>query len=180
MKYLAVFCFACVLLISSCSDGDSGPGGAGNADSGPTSGTLSLSGNETNLVGTQLNAGYVGAVKGSSTEPDYAVIVDSGSTVNFTAPNILTPSLGDPNNGFVLVVTDATAVSGYKTISMSIWVSGTKYDFVCNYPAGVFVDCGGDATINLEINSRMVTFAGLVVENSDTGEYLMLDGALSW
>jgi len=130
MKFSAILFF--IFILASCGGGGSGTsGGAGGNSTGNTNGTITLSGSDATIVGAQLNTGFVGTSLAAGAQPDYIVIVDNASTVAFTAPNILIPNLADPNNGFVVVVTDDSPGSGIKAISMSIWVGGAKHDYGC-------------------------------------------------
>ena len=126
-----------------------------------------------------MDTGFIGSSLAAEGQPDYIVIVDSASTVSFTAPNVLIPNLADISNGFVVVVTDATALSGFQGISMSVTVSGVQYDYACSNPVSVFIDCGNDAII-LDIAARTVTFDDLTVTNTDTSTILTMDGMLTW
>ena len=165
-----------LLLITSCGGGDTGTNGN---TSGSTDGTITLSGDDSEIVGTQLDTGFVGTSLAAGGQPDYIVIVDNASTVEFIAPNVLIPNLADPNNGFVVVVTDDSPGSGIKGISMSIWVSGTKYDYACTTPVSVFFECGANS-ISLNIGNKSVTFDNLTVTNIDSSTVLTMDGTLTW
>ena len=125
-----------------------------------------------------MDTGFVGASPAAGSQPDYIVIVDSASTVA-GSPGSLVPNLADPNNGFVLVVTDATALSGYQGISMSVFKSGTKYDYACTTPVSTFIDCGSSA-ISLNIANKTVTFTNLLVTNTNSSDNLTMNGTLSW
>ena len=173
MKKIAIIIM--MVLTASC-------GGDADVDghnSGSTSGTITLSGNDTAIVGTQLDTGFIGASPASGTQPDSIIIVNSASTVLFPAADILIPDLADPNNGFVIVVTDASDISGFKVISMSVFVNGEKIDYACTSPAGVFIDCGS-GSISLDIDNKTVSFSNLTVQNLDTDSVLTLDGMLAW
>ena len=117
MKISIILLFA--LFIIGCGSDDTSSTGSGNS-SGNTTGTIILSGDDTAIIGTQLNTGFVGSSLAAGSQPDYIVIVDAASTVSFTEPNILTPNLADTDNGLILVVTDASSISGFKGISMSV------------------------------------------------------------
>jgi len=176
MKYFAVLLIA--LSMASCGGGGSTPTGT-SGKAGATSGVITLSGDDTSIVGMQLDTGVVGSSLASGLQPDYIIIVDQASSVTFTEPNILTPKLDDPSNGFVLVVTDDSAGSGIMGISMSILVGGTKLDYVCTNPGATFIDCG-TGSITLNIPNKTVTFVNTTTENKDTGAILILDGTLTW
>ena len=77
------------------------------------------------------------------------------------------------------MVTDDSPGSGTKAISMSIWVSGTKYDYACTTPVSVFIECGINS-ISLDIGNKTVTFDNLTVTNTDTSTVLAMDGTLTW
>lgn len=182
-KLLVTVTFLFALTLAACGGSGSGSGSgggsgtAGGSTSGMTTGTITLTGNDTDTVGTTLDTGFIGSSLAAAGQPDYVVIVDQVSTVSFTPPNILIPDLADPANGFVLVVTDEDA--GIKAISMSIFVGGLKYDFVCNRPMGPFTDCGVD-TIVVDIAGRTVTLNNTITENKISKEELILDGTLTW
>lgn len=186
MKIFAILFFA--LAITSCSggDGDTSSGGDGDTSStdsgnssGNTTGTILLSGNDTAIIGTQLNTGFVGSSLAASGQPNYIVIVDAASTVSFTEPNILTPNLADIDNGLILVVTDASSTSGFKGISMSISVGGIKNDYACTTPVSTFIDCGINS-ISLDIENKTVIFDNLIVTNTNTSTVLTINGTLEW
>lgn len=178
MKLFTILLFA--LSITGCGGG----GGSSNStnpgnSSGDASGVITLAGDDTATVGTQLNTGFVGTSLAAGLQPDYIIIVDQASSVTFTSPNILTPNIDDPDNGFVLVVTDDSAGSGIKGISMSIVVGGIKLDYVCTNPGATFIDCGTDSIV-LNIANKTVTFDNTTAENKGTGTILTLDGTLTW
>lgn len=177
MKFYGIIIFT--ILISGCGGGGSGGSTTTGNSNGNTTGTISLIGSDTSTVGTQLDTGFVGTSLAGGGQPDYIVIVDSSSTVTFTAPNSLIPSLVDPNNGFILVVTDASSTSGFKGISMSIIVSGTKLDYACTTPVTTFIECGLNS-ISLNIPSKTVTFNNLTVTNVNTSTILTMNGTLTW
>jgi len=174
MKFYTTLLLISFLVGCGSDDSDTNENSSGN-----TTGTITLSGTDTTLVGTQLDTGFVGSSLAAGGQPDYIVIVDAASTVSFTSPNILIPNLADANNGFVVVVTDDSAGSGNKAISMSIWVSGTKYDYACTTPVSVFIECGVNS-FTLDIGSKTVSFNNLTVTNVDTSTVLTMDGTLTW
>lgn len=146
---------------------------------GNTSGSITLSGSDTSVVGKKLNTGFVGSSLAAGSQPDYIIIVDNASRVTFTPPNTLTPVISDPQNGFILVVTDDGAGSGIKGISMSIIKAGAKFDYACSSPISAFIDCGTNA-INLNIANKTITFNNAAVFNVVTGSTLTMDGTLTW
>jgi len=169
-----------ILLISACGGGGgSTPNNTSGNSSGATNGAVMLSGTDTSTVGTQLDTGYVATSLAAGSQPDYIVVVDKSSTVTFTEPNILIPVTADLNNGFVLVVTDDSAGSGMKAISMSIIVSGVKHDYACTTPVTVFIECGANS-ITLNIVNKTVDFDNVIVTNTDTSTVLTMDGTLTW
>lgn len=174
MKY-----FVTLLLTTTIIGCGGGSGSSNGGNSGATSGVITLSGDDTTLVGAQLDTGNVGSSLAADSQPDYIVIVDQASSVTFTEPNILTPNLSDPNNGFVLVVTDDAAGSDIKGISMSIFKGGSKFDYACTTPISTFINCGTDS-IDLNITNKTVTFNDANVLNTDTDSVLTLDGTLTW
>ena len=178
-SYLSIALFFATILTACGGGGDITPTVSGGNSAGSTRGTISLSGNDTTIVGSRLDTGFVRTSVAAGGLPDYIMIVDSASTVEFTAPNILTPKLADPNNGFVLVVTDDTPGSGTQSISMSIWVSGTQYDYACTTPVSVFIECGANS-ISLNIPNKIVSFDNLTVTNTNTSTILTMDGTLTW
>ncbi|MBL3599199.1 MAG: tandem-95 repeat protein [gamma proteobacterium endosymbiont of Lamellibrachia anaximandri] len=163
------------IYITSSTGGDGGGAVFTPDSSGSTSGTVTLSGTDTAIFGTQLDTGFVGAFLATAVQPDYIVIVDSSSTLEFTA---------DINNGFTIVVTDDSPESGMKFISMAIVKDGIKYDYTCTTPNPVSatwtIDCGGVNSINLDIGNRTVIFSNTLVSNQDTGAILTIDGTLTW
>jgi len=158
----------------------SGTGTGGANSSGNTTGSITLSGPDTSMVGTTLDTGFVGTSIAAGSQPNHIAIVDRLSTVTFNAPNILIPNNVDPSNGFVLVVTDDSPSSGIKGISMSIVISGAKYDYLCTTVASrSMIHCGSNS-ITLDIANKSVTLNNVNVENADTKTVLTLAGQLSW
>ncbi len=178
MKISAILFF--VLLITNCSSdsGDASSTGSDNS-SGNTTGTIMLLGADTAIIGTQLNTGFVGSSLAAGGQPDYIVIVDAASTVSFTEPNILTPNLADIDNGLILVVTDASSISGFKGISMSVSVGGIRNDYACTTPVSTFIDCGINS-ISLDIGNKTIIFDNLIVTNTNTSTVLTINGTLTW
>ena len=164
--------------------GCGGGGGNNNNDnstntSGNASGVITLSGDDTSIVGTQLDTGYVGSSLAAEFQPDYITIVDKASSVTFTPPNVLIPNIADPSNGFVMVIMDDSPGSGIKGISMSIIVGGTKLDYACTTPVATYIECGINS-IDLDIANKTVIFDNATVTNTDTGTILTIDGTLTW
>ncbi len=180
MKLLAILLFT--LSIVGCGGGSSNsnnPVDTNENTSGNTTGILTLSGDDTTIVGTQLDTGYVGTSLAAELQPDYIAIVDQASSVTFTPPNLLTPNIADPNNGFVMVVMDDSPRSGIKGISMSIIVQGSKLDYACTTPVATFIECGTNS-IALDIPNKIITFDNATVINTDTNTILTIDGSLTW
>ncbi len=182
---LRILLISMAIVLTSCGGGSNGTpaptgsGNAGNTSPGNTTGTVTLTGDDTSFLGSQLDTGFIGESPAAGSQPDYIIIVDKASTVDFTAPNILTPNITDPNNAFILVVTDASAISGFKGISMSILSNGTKYDYACTSPVSTFIECGLDA-IKLDLINKKVTFINTVVTNVVSSTVLTLNGELTW
>jgi hypothetical protein len=109
--------------------------------------------------------------------------VDKKSSVvieNSMAPEI---SLADPENGFVINVSDDTpGASGMKFISMSIVVDGTEFSYTCYTPTAPSwsVDCGGLDSILIDIPGRTVSFTDTTVINTISATILTLNGTLTW
>lgn len=162
------------LTIISCGGGESN-----NSTKGNTSGIITLSGDDTSIVGTKLDTGFIGASPAAGSQPDYITIVDKSSSVTFTPPNTLTPDISDPSNGFILVVSNDGSGSGIKGISMSIITGGTKLDYACSNPVSSFIDCGTNS-IDLNIVNKTVKFSNAAVSNTATGSVLIIDGTLTW
>jgi hypothetical protein len=180
-KLLTTFLILLALVLSACGGGSSGgddPAAGGGNSSGATTGMITLTGVDTASVGSQLNTGFIGSSLAAASLPDYIVIVDQNSTVTFTEPNMLTPVLADPLNGFVLVVTDDSASGGPKALSMDIYVGGVEYAYTCT-TLGVPIDCGASA-ITLDIGSKTITLNDAVVENKVSKTTLTLAGSLTW
>lgn len=156
-----------------------GGGGSTTNTQGNTSGVITLLGEDSSVIGTTLDTGFVGSSLAAGSQPDYIIIVDKASSVTFNAPNTLTPNIADFSNGFVLVVTDDSAGSGTKGISMSITVDGIKFDYACSTPVNVFIDCGPNS-ITLDIANKTVTFDNTTVINIANNSVLTMDGALTW
>jgi hypothetical protein len=152
-------------------------------NAGNTTGELTLSGDDTSVVGTTLDTGFIASSLADEVQPDYIIIVDRESTVvieNSLAPHV---ELADLDNGFVINVSDDTAgQSGTKFISMSIVVDGTEFKYTCITPSAQAwtIDCGGLESIALDIPGRTVTFVDTTVINTDSATILTLNGTLIW
>ncbi len=170
MKHFLISIFL-LSLISGC-----GGGGSSTSDTEDTSdnisGSITLVGDDTAIVGAQLNPRYIDSFLAiPMQQPDY-IVIDTASSVN--------PTPADALNGFTLVVTDDTAGSGMKGISMAILVNGTQYDYLCTTPVTTFIDCGGSNNIQLDIGNTSVTLTNVTVTNADTSTILTMNGTLSW
>jgi hypothetical protein len=175
-----------VLGLTGCGGGGGGssdpdPTGTGNA--GNTTGEVTLTGDDTSVVGTTLDTGYIASSLKDAAQPDYIIIVDKNSSVvieNSMAPEI---TLADPENGFVINVSDDTpGASGMKFISMGIVVDGTEFSYTCYTPNAPSwsVDCGGLDSIDLDIPGRTVSFTDTTVINTVSATILTLNGTLTW
>jgi len=146
---------------------------------GRTTGTVALSGTDTETTGTQLSTGFVGAVLASSTMPNHIIIVDQASTVEFSESNGLQPNITNLGDFFILVVLD-DPVSGTHGISMTIVANGIENDYLCSSPfTSPQIDCGLNS-VSLDIENNTVTFNNTTVLNQVTATTLTLNGTLVW
>ncbi len=166
-------------------DGDEDPSGdgsyVGGGDSNATGG-FDLSGDDTAVYGTYLEAGAVGAALADSAtgQPDYIIIVDEGKTVT-DSMLFEFDDAEEALDGFVMVVSDAsTETSDLKFISMTILKDGVEFLYACSTPVTTSGDCGGLDSIELDILSGTVTLNDTTVFNQDSGTVLTLDGTVTW
>ena len=146
----------------------------------PVRGSIELSGPDTAMVGTILDTGFVGTMLASGQSPDFAVVVDRQSTLTHSEPSVLSPHSRDPDNGVVLVVTDAQKAHGVQGISMSIVINSVKYDYVCTTDGSPSMQYCGNGTIKLDIPNRFLALSNASTANADTGTLLGLNGRLDW
>jgi len=163
-----------ISLISGCGGGSGSD--TNDSDNGDTSenitGNISLAGDDTAIVGAQLSPLFIDSFLAiPMQQPDY-IVISTASIVN--------PTPADALNGFTLVVTDDSAGSGSKFISMAILVNGTQYDYGCTTPVTTFIECGGINNILLDIGNSTVTLTGVTVTNANTSTILTMNGTLSW
>ena len=150
--------------------------------SAPVRGIITLIGPDTTIVGTRLDTGFAGTMPTrDAQQPDYVIVADSASSLSYAEPSALGSDSLDPENGMVLVVTDAQRNHGVQGISMSIVVDYRKYDYLCTTDSGssAMEQCG-NGTIVLDIPNRFLNLSNAKVNNADTGAVLRLNGRLDW
>ena len=157
---LSVITFGC--------DGDSNGGGS----SALAAGVITLSGADTADVGTSLAPGYMLAYPDDGSQPDYIHIVDKSVMGG-------EPGTGDPTNGFNLVVTNDSASSPFKAVSMTIIVNSVNYSHTCTSPGTGQGDCG-TGSIQLDLDAKTVVFTDTSVKNTDTDALMTMNGSVSW
>lgn len=152
-------------------------GGTNNAGGG-----FDLSGDDTSVYGTRLDAGAVGASLANSAtgQPDYIIIVDEGKSVT-DSMSIEFEGVEETINGFILVFSDAsTAITDLEFISMTILKDGVEFDYTCIAPSEPPADCGGLEAVSLDIPSGTATLTNATVVNADSGTVLTLNGTVTW
>lgn len=144
-----------------------------------TSYNLALSGGDTAKVGTSLATGDLAFGREDLAGPiESLIIVDKCSTIS-PAPAAFPPgdprntasfNTADPDNSFVMVVSDAT-------VSMAIVKNAVSYRYACATGVNVFVDCGG---LDFNVATKTLKMTKVKVENTDTGSLLTINGTIVW
>lgn len=145
-----------------------------------TTGTIRLSGEDTAVVGSELQVGDIdyGRVDLTGLE-DSVILVHKGATISEESPTL---SPGDPGyaesiidapdteNGFIIV-------AGEQVISMTIVTNGAQRQYGCDSTFGTFIDCN---TIGINEDLREAVFTNTTVQNVETGTVLTMNGMLKW
>ncbi|SFD04635.1 hypothetical protein SAMN04487987_103161 [Algibacter pectinivorans] len=152
-----------------------------DGDSGNAKGSITLSGEETSVVGTSLTVGNIleGAYQTGTTKSvtltHKSIDIEDGE-INPTTASLV--------NSFIIVTAqfdDEDNAAATKAISMIIIKNGEEYRFVCasDYNGGSDeLDCGSGFNVDQENNQ--VTFDDTTVENTETGKVLTLNGVVTW
>lgn len=144
-----------------------------------TSYSLTLSGGDTAQLGTSLKTGGLAFGREDLTGPiDALIMVDECSTIpdGPTAfppgdpRNIASFDIADPDNTFVMVVSEAA-------ISMAVVKNAVSYRYACDSDFNVFMDCGG---LDFDASTKTLTMTNATVENTDTGGVLTINGMVVW
>tara|TARA_R110001583_G_scaffold60219_8_gene179033 strand:+ start:1072 stop:1608 length:537 start_codon:yes stop_codon:yes gene_type:complete len=141
---------------------------------------LSLSGEDTNVVGTYLEVGDVAYGRVDLTGLEHSIVlVPKGATISEDKP-VLSPNdagyvesiinFPDKENSFVIV-------AGEQLVSMILVTNGTERRYTCESLYGTSINCG---LIQLDEDSKTVIFTNTAVENTETGTLLTLNGTVKW
>ncbi|WP_139205220.1 hypothetical protein [Algibacter pectinivorans] len=173
-KKCLMLCAVVSLSLMGCSSDSDG-------DSGNAKGSITLSGEETSVVGTSLTVGNIleGAYQTGTTKSvtltHKSIDIEDGE-INPTTASLV--------NSFIIVTAqfdDEDNAAATKAISMIIIKNGEEYRFVCasDYNGGSDeLDCGSGFNVDQENNQ--VTFDDTTVENTETGKVLTLNGVVTW
>lgn len=141
-------------------------------------GTIRLSGNETQVLGTSLTVGNleVGNVALSGTNKSVILMSENIAVVD----NELVYE--NDQNGFVIVAADFSTGGSPnidKSISMTIVKDGEEYRHACTSPyQNFFIACGDGYEVDFE--AKTITLEETTVINTDTNVILTLDGTITW
>ncbi len=177
MKFKTMYCLlsAMFFLLFSCDNNNEDD----NEDTQTTvQGTIRLSGNETQVLGTSLTVGNleVGNVALSGTNKSVILMSENIAVVD----NELVYE--NDQNGFVIVAADFSTGGSPnidKSISMTIVKDGEEYRHACTSPyQNFFIACGDGYEVDFE--AKTITLEETTVINTDTNVILTLDGTITW
>ena len=177
MKFKTMYCLlsAMFFLLFSCDNNNEDD----NEDTQTTAqGTIRLSGNETQVLGTSLTVGNleVGNVALSGTNKSVILMSENIAVVD----NELVYE--NDQNGFVIVAADFSTGGSPnidKSISMTIVKDGEEYRHACTSPyQNFFIACGDGYEVDFE--AKTITLEETTVINTDTNVILTLDGTITW
>lgn len=177
MKFKTMYCLlsAMFFLLFSCDNNNEDD----NEDTLTTAqGTIRLSGNETQVLGTNLTVGNleVGNVALSGTNKSVILMSENIAVVD----NELVYE--NDQNGFVIVAADFSTGGSPnidKSISMTIVKDGEEYRHACTSPyQNFFIACGDGYEVDFE--AKTITLEETTVINTDTNVILTLDGTITW
>ncbi len=143
-------------------------------------GILTLSGEDTSIVGNELQIGDIAFGREDLTGLENTiVIVSKGANISEEPPSL---SINDPDyvesiidfpdkkNTFVIV-------AGEKLISMVIVTNGIERRYTCDSTYESSIACG---SIILNKDSKKAIFLNSTVKNAETGTVLTINGTISW
>ncbi|MDD7888113.1 hypothetical protein [Flavivirga sp. 57AJ16] len=164
-----------ILCLSACSkDNDNNP------ENNAVSGTIQLSGTDTDLLGTSLKVGNIDVDGLDTTGTIKSVtLLDENTTIE---DGELMPT--NFSNAFVIVaaqfdVEDNADVE--KAISMIILKNGEEYRYVCTSPSdnsSEDTDCGSGFSVDK--TKKQVVFKNTTVINVDSETILTMNGTITW
>lgn len=175
LQLLSAFLITAILMTNCTTESNNETQNENNA-----SGSIRLSGEDTEAVGNELQVGDIdyGRVDLTGLE-DSIIVVHEGATISEDSPSL---SPGDPGyvesiinapdteNGFIIV-------AGEQVISMTIVTNGVQRQYGCDSTFGTFIDCN---TISINEDLREAVFTDTTVQNVETGEILTMNGTLRW
>lgn len=161
MKLFPLSFLLSILVMTSCGGGSSG--GSSSA-----TGSITLSGDDTSAIGTQLHVGRAASVAADGLQPAYVMLVDSAITYVGDQP---IPIPLDVDNTFVVIIPDPEVVQG---ISMTVIVDGNEFDYTCTS-----FGCGVDS-ISVDFDAGRVSFDDTTVTNADSNTILTMNGTVTW
>lgn len=143
-------------------------------------GIITLSGEDTAEIGTQLEVGDINYGRKDLTGLDETIIiVPKGAKISEDAPDL---PLNDPDyvesiisfedveNAFVIVL-------GQELISMVIVVNGIERRYICDSLFETSIACG---SIVLDAEAKQSTLSNVTVKNVETGTILTMNGTVNW
>lgn len=143
-------------------------------------GVITLSGEDTTEIGTQLEVGNINYGRKDLTGLDETIIiVPKGAKISEDAPDL---PLNDPNyvesiisfedieNTFVIVL-------GQELISMVIVVNGIERRYICDSLFETSIACG---SVVLDAEAKKSVLSNVTVKNVETGTILTMNGTVNW
>jgi hypothetical protein len=183
MKIIGVTLIA--VLLASCGGSSGGSGGDNPRDvtdggGSGVLGTITMSGNDTAVLGTQLVVGAARSAAATATNAAHVVMVDQGSRVT-ELMGVLVPEPRDPSNTFVFIALEDNGPQIANGISMIVVKNGAEYRYACTQPVTPSSDpqCGAGA-VDLDLTTRTLALDDALVWDDDTGSELVLNGTVRW
>ncbi len=143
-------------------------------------GIIELVGEDTQVVGTELEVGDIAYGREDLTGLEESVIIVSkGAAISQETPTI---SPNDPDyaesiidfpdekNGFVIV-------AGEQLVSIVIITNGVETRYVCDSIFETSISCG---SVSIDKDDKRVVFTNTTVRNTETGTVLTMNGSLKW
>lgn len=169
-----------LFIMNSCNDDETNAEMNNDSDNNNVSGTITLTGEETEFFGTTLVVRNILVNRTDLTGGVTNSVALLPENVTITDDDVI---FDDPDNGFNLLGVDFSAepVDIGKTIGLAIAKDGVRYTFFCDSPVtdgtGA-IECGEN--YNIDFVEQKVTFDNTTVINVDSQKILTLDGIISW
>lgn len=173
------------VLLAGCGGSSGGSGGDNprdvtNGGGSAVLGTITMTGADTTVFGTQLVVGAARSAAATATNAAHVVMVDRGSRVT-ELMGLLVPEPRDPSNTFVFIALKDDGPQIANGISMIVVKNGAEYRYICTQPVATSTDpqCGVGA-VNLNLTTRTLVLDDALVWDDDTGSELILNGTVRW